>query len=102
MIVSPFVQKAHTEHFDKIRSLIQSLKGSDVTVWLVTGSADSDVQKFVSEQKLAIPVLSADVKVLKTIARANPVIWLLKDGTVKGKWSHNATPSKEEVLEKLQ
>jgi uncharacterized membrane protein YphA (DoxX/SURF4 family) len=102
MIVSPFVQKAHTEHFDEIRSLIQSLKGSDVTVWLVTGSADSDVQTFVSEQKLAIPVLSADVKVLKTIARANPVIWLLKDGTVKGKWSHNATPSKEEVLEKLQ
>jgi hypothetical protein len=47
-------------------------------------------------------VLNADVKVLKTIARANPVIWLLQDGTVKGKWSNKATPDKEEVLSKLQ
>jgi hypothetical protein len=39
--------------------------------------------------------------VLKTIMRANPGIVLLQDGTVKGKWHHNDTPTIEEVKELL-
>ena len=102
MIVSPFVEKANLGHIEEIKQLIQGLKGSDVTVWFVTASTDDAAQNFIKQNQLDIKVLNADVKVLKTIARANPVIWLLQDGTVKGKWSNKATPDKEEVLSKLQ
>jgi hypothetical protein len=50
---------------------------------------------------LAIPAYSSDTKVLKTIGRANPTIWLLKDGIVKGKWAHTETPDKAEVISRF-
>ncbi len=102
MVVSPIIKKFNDANFQEINDLSKSLANTDVSVWLVSGSADKDVLDFYTKHPMAIPAVSADVKVLKTIARANPVLWLLKDGTVVGKWSGNDVPSKEEVLEKLK
>ncbi len=97
MIVSPFIEKAQTSHIDELKSLIQSLQGSNISVWLVSASTDQAVDAFVKKHQLGIISLGADIKVLKTIARANPVLWYLEDGIVKGKWSHNALPKAEEL-----
>ena len=102
MIVAPFVAKTHTESMAEINALAKGLEKAGVTVWLVSASSDEEVNNFRHEHQLAFPALSADVKVLKTIARAYPVLWLLKDGVVKGKWSYASLPSQEEVLEDLK
>jgi hypothetical protein len=98
IIIIPVVAKASTGDMEKIRELAKSLEKTDVTVWLASGSTTEEVENLRHEFQLGVPALSADTKVLKTIARANPSLWLLKDGVVKGKWSHSDVPNKEEVL----
>jgi uncharacterized membrane protein YphA (DoxX/SURF4 family)/peroxiredoxin len=102
MVVIPVIKKANVTNLDKIKALAKSLEGSAITVWLVSGSSEEDVNNFRHEHQLAFPNLSADTKVLKTIARTNPVIWLLDNGIVKGKWSQASVPTKEEVQASLQ
>ena len=102
MIVIPVIKKANTDHLDAIRTLAKSLEGSEVKVWLLSASNEEEVNNFRHEHQLAIPSYSSDTKVLKTIARANPSIWLLDNGIVKGKWAHSSTPDKNEILESLK
>ena len=101
IIIIPVVAKASTDDMDKIRDLIKSLEKTDVTVWLASGSASDEVENLRHEFQLGVPALSADTKVLKTIGRANPTLWLLKDGIVKGKWAHADVPTKEEIMSKF-
>jgi uncharacterized membrane protein YphA (DoxX/SURF4 family) len=102
MIIIPVVAKASTDDMDKIRDLTKSLEGTDVKVWLLSGSPEEEVENLRHEFQLGIPALSSDTKVLKTIGRANPTLWLIKDGIVKGKWSHSDVPEKEEILEAVK
>jgi peroxiredoxin len=101
MIIVPVVEKASTDDMDKIRALAKSLEGSDIKVWLLSGSTEEAVNNFRHENQLAFPSFSADTKVLKTIGRSNPSIWLLQDGIVKGKWAHADAPDKAEVISKF-
>ena len=98
MIIIPVVAKASTDDMDKIRNLAKSLEGTDVKVWLLSGSPEEEVENFRHEFQIGIPALSSDTKVLKTIGRANPTLWLIKDGIVKGKWAHADVPEKNEIL----
>ncbi|MEZ0610348.1 BT_3928 family protein [Fibrella sp. WM1] len=82
-----------------IRSLVNELKGTTVTPILLTSTGDETINAFKQKFLLDLPVYKGDATVLKTIMRADPGTWLLKDGVVKGKWAHTQTPTKEEVLE---
>ena len=85
----------------EIRSLINSVKDSGVEPLILTSNSDAEIQEIRKSYLLDVPYYFADGTVLKTISRSNPGIWLLKDGTVKGKWHYNTTPDKEGVLSKL-
>jgi hypothetical protein len=73
-----------------------------MTVWLVSASPDAEVNAMRHKYQLAFPALSADTKILKTIVRSSPGLWLLKDGTVRGKWSSYALPSADEIQQSLE
>jgi uncharacterized membrane protein YphA (DoxX/SURF4 family) len=60
-------------------------------------SSDTDIEKFLVEIKLNHALYFADEKLLKTMARNNPVLYLLSDGVVMGKWSFNNLPSDSKV-----
>jgi uncharacterized membrane protein YphA (DoxX/SURF4 family) len=81
-----------------IRSLVEGLRGTSVMPLLLTSASDADINAFKKEFLLDLPVYKADATVLKTIMRADPGTWLLKDGIVRGKWAPTQTPEKEEVL----
>ncbi|MBP6386895.1 MAG: DoxX family protein [Pseudarcicella sp.] len=100
MIVISSIEKANTANIASIQELAKSLEKTDVKVWLVSASSEEAVSQFRHEHQLGIINLSADAKILKTIVRSNPGIWLLKEGTVVGKWSSYCTPSKDDVLAK--
>ncbi len=81
-----------------IRSLVEGLKGSDVTPAILTSVGDDEIRKFRTEFQLVdLPYYKVDATVLKTIMRSNPGTWLLEDGTVRGKWHYNTTPTAAEV-----
>lgn len=81
-----------------IRELVQGLKGSVVTPYILSSVSDDEINAFKREYQLDLPVYKADATVLKTIMRANPGTWLLSNGTVRGKWHHNTTPTAEQIL----
>jgi uncharacterized membrane protein YphA (DoxX/SURF4 family) len=91
------VTKASTDNIEKIRNLINSLDGK-VEMLALTSSSGDKFENFRHEHQLAVPYYFVDATVLKTIVRANPGITLWVDGTVKGMWHHNDTPSPDEVL----
>ncbi|WP_276367120.1 BT_3928 family protein [Chryseolinea sp. H1M3-3] len=89
--------KASTKNIDKISSLIKSLDGK-IEMMALTASRSEQFEAFRHENQLAIPYYFADATVLKTIVRSNPGITLWVNGTVKGMWHNNDTPTAEEVL----
>jgi uncharacterized membrane protein YphA (DoxX/SURF4 family) len=95
------VTKASAKHMDEIVALISEIE-SQVDVWALTASADTEFEIFRHEHQLAIPYFYADMTVLEAIIRSNPGLWLMKDGTVIGKWHHNDVPEAKTIIELLQ
>lgn len=83
-----------------IRSLVRDLQGSAVETYMLTSVSDEEINAFKAQYQLGLKHYKVDATVLKTVMRANPGTWLLKDGLVRGKWHYNTTPDAAEV-EKL-
>jgi uncharacterized membrane protein YphA (DoxX/SURF4 family) len=94
------IRKSSTRNLDDIRTLIKGLDGK-LEMFALTSSGAAEFETFRHENQLAIPYYFADATVLKTIIRSNPGITLWVDGTVKGMWHHNDTPTPEDILELL-
>lgn len=85
-----------------IRSLVRDLQESTVETYILTSVSDEEISAFRRQYQLDMKHYNVDATVLKTIMRANPGTWLLKDGMVRGKWHYNTTPDAAEVLEKVK
>ena len=60
-------------------------------------SSSSRIMSFAAQHQLQFPFLMADVTVLKTMARTDPCMLLLKQGVVKGKWSYLDIPDSTQL-----
>ncbi len=92
-------QDINTAAIPEINKLLNNLKSSNVTPIILTSGSSEIISDFLTKHQINIPYYYVDGTVLKTISRSNPGLWLLKDGTVKGKWHYNDTPTKETILE---
>jgi len=95
------VSKSNRNGYSKIIDLIEDLDNK-VEVIALTASDSEAFVKFQRAIGLDIPFYYTDATVLKTIARSNPGLWLMNDGTVAGKWHHKDTPNSGEVLKLLR
>jgi hypothetical protein len=95
------VDAASVDNIDKIKQLVKDLDGK-LEVLALTSSAGDRFEAFRHEYQLPVEYYFVDATVLKTIVRSNPGITVWKDGTVKGMWHHNDTPTASEVLELVQ
>jgi len=68
---------------------------------IVTSSDPNSYNKLMKESNLEIKTMYADATVLKTIIRSNPGFFLMRHGTVRGKWHYNKFPDPEEILRKV-
>lgn len=91
------VQKASAKPMERIRALAQEAQAQGWYVYGVTASSYDAIEEFRHTHSLAVDFLQCDEKVVKTIARSNPAVVLLRNGTVMGKWHGNDTPGFEEV-----
>ena len=89
--------KSSLSNIESIRQLIKELDGK-VEIMVLTSTGGVKFEAFRHEHQLAVPYYFTDATVLKTVIRSNPGITLWVDGTVKGMWHHNDTPSASEVL----
>ena len=89
----------NTAALPEISNLITAVKGKGVEPIILTSGDSGEITKFLAQHQLTVPFYYVDATVLKTISRSNPGLWLLKNGTVKGKWHYNDTPTVDKVLE---
>lgn len=92
------VSKTEVSGVEDINLLIDAL-GNKLEVYALTASDGATFEAFQKETNLSIPYYYTDATVLKTITRSNPGLWLLKAGTVMGKWHYNDVPNYGEVLD---
>lgn len=81
--------------FKKYREVVT--KVGKVQVKPVVLTPETGIGTYLKTKKLNYPYYFVDEKVLKTMARNNPVIYLMKDGVVLGKWSFNRLPSDAKI-----
>lgn len=93
------LHKADQASLPELLALLKSLEGSPVRPAIVTSATAEEFEAFRQEHQVSLPYYFADFKVLKTIVRSNPGLWLIADGTVRGKWSFAGAPDKETVLQ---
>ncbi|MEL6670827.1 MAG: DoxX family protein [Bacteroidota bacterium] len=95
MVIAYDALHADPEDLQASQQLAQSLEGSGITVYGATQTSRSKMGPEVIEPNgLTYPFTYMDVKVLKTMVRANPGYMLLNDGVILGKWHANDIPDR--------
>jgi hypothetical protein len=70
----------------------------NVPLFIVTTS----LEEFSKKRTTNLPVMICDYTSIRTAARANPTIYLLKNGTVQGKWSYANFDNADKVINNLK
>jgi uncharacterized membrane protein YphA (DoxX/SURF4 family) len=84
--------------FEKIYN---EAKAKVIPVYIVVTSL-SDASKVLAKTSFKdVPVFKCDFTAIRTAARANPTLYLLKEGTVQGKWSRKQFDRPLSELKKL-
>ncbi|AFM03956.1 hypothetical protein Fleli_1535 [Bernardetia litoralis DSM 6794] len=94
------VEKGNFDTFENIKKIISEVtaKNANIKVAILTSDTKEVIEAFKASQNINFPFYYIDATVIKTIARSNPALWMLNEGTVVGKYSPNDIPSSEEVL----
>jgi uncharacterized membrane protein YphA (DoxX/SURF4 family) len=82
------LEDAHSA--DRLFSVILTMaRAKKIPVFIITGDYDN-LASHIQQVGIAayVTVLKCDATAIKTAARANPTLYLLKAGTVLGKWSY--------------
>ena len=71
--------------FDKIYTTALEKK---VPVFIVTSSDQTAATALKGTKFTSIPILKCDFTAIRTAARTDPTLYVLENGTIKGKWSY--------------
>jgi len=81
--------------FDEIQNAAAQ---KNIPLFIITTS----LEEFRKKRNTSLPVMKCDFTAIRTAARANPVIYLLKDGTVQGKWSYASFDAAGKAINNLK
>ncbi|MGR3812304.1 BT_3928 family protein [Jiulongibacter sp. NS-SX5] len=90
------------DELKEMADLGTALQKQGFEIMTLTSLLLEDFNTFHSSHHIPGTAYNTDEKVLKAMARTNPVIYVLEDGVVKGKWSSHNIPSESEVLDVLK
>ena len=65
---------------------------------LLTSNSPKDAEAFAKKNHLVTEIFYADGVPLKTMVRANPGVFLMKNGTIINKWHYHSLPKYEDLV----
>ena len=74
---------------EDFEAIYQLAKQKNVPAWLVTTQPATVPEAISGTSFRDIPIFSSDYTAIRTAARTNPCLYLLKNGTIIGKWAKN-------------
>lgn len=102
LLVSPRLAVADDSNFGDIDQIYEYAAENGVDFFCLTASTNEDIERWRELTGAEYTFCNADETTLKTMIRSNPGLILLKDGTIIGKWSHNALPQTDELTAPLE
>ena len=102
LLVSPHLEQADDIHFDEINRLYDYTKQHGYRFLCLTASTDEAIGRWKDRTGAEYQFANTDETTLKTIIRSNPGLVLLHNGSIKGKWSHNALPDVSPQTPKIE
>lgn len=102
LLVSPRLAVADDSNFGDIDQIYEYAEENGADFYCVTASANDEIERWRDITGAEYQFCNADETTLKTMIRSNPGLMLLKDGTIIGKWSHNALPQTDDLTAPLQ
>lgn len=102
LLVSPRLTVADDSNFGDIDQIYEYAEENGADFYCVTASANDEIERWRDLTGAEYHFCNADETTLKTMIRSNPGLMLLKDGTIIGKWSHNALPQTDDLTAPLQ
>jgi uncharacterized membrane protein YphA (DoxX/SURF4 family) len=100
IVVAYDLQHTDEDAIAELNSIaVKAAEQYNIRTVLLTSNSAEDAQAFTEKNKLLIEVFYADAVPLKSMARANPGILLLKNGVVVNKWHYHRMPSFEKLTE---
>ena len=102
LLVSPRLVVADDSNFGDIDQIYEYAEENGVDFFCLTASTNEDIERWRELTGAEYTFCNADETTLKTIIRSNPGLILLKDGTIIGKWSHNALPQTDDLTAPLE
>ena len=102
LLISPRLAVADDSNFGDIDQIYEYAEENGADFYCVTASANNEIERWRDLTGAEYHFCNADETTLKTMIRSNPGLMLLKDGTIIGKWSHNALPQTDDLTAPLQ
>ena len=102
LLVSPRLAVADDSNFGDIDQIYEYAEENGADFYCVTASANNEIERWRDLTGAEYRFCNADETTLKTMIRSNPGLILMKDGTIIGKWSHNALPQTDDLTAPLQ
>ena len=109
VLQQPYVLLLFCENFSQpistwekgFSKLYADAKAKNILAYLIT-TQPADAQKALSKTLFSeIPVLKCDYTAIRTAARTNPCLFLLKEGTIVNKWSYKCIGAAASSLKKI-
>jgi uncharacterized membrane protein YphA (DoxX/SURF4 family) len=100
-IISWDIMKVKNKDIEILRELYNYCNINNMRCLFLTSSTEEDVEAFVDEKDAPFDFFSTDPITLKTMARSNPCIMLVKKGTILNKWPYKDFPGVDNLSEHL-
>jgi triosephosphate isomerase len=97
MYIAPFLNTMDTGSLRDMIDLYHASQNKKWAFYALSSSSLDPAKQFQEKHRLPFEFYAADQKMLMTMARYNPTLYLFKGSTVIKKWSGNNLPSVEEL-----
>jgi uncharacterized membrane protein YphA (DoxX/SURF4 family) len=97
MGISTIISETPAGSVPTIIELGTELKEAGFNFYFLTSSSPGDLIEFNNNEIF----ISGDETTIKTIVRSNPGLMLMKNGVILKKWSFNAIPEADKIMDKL-
>ena len=101
LLIAPYLEKADDGAMERINLLYDYASVQGYRFLGLTASSSQAIQRWQDLTGAEYDFTFMDELTLKTMARSNPALILLHDGTITGKWSYNFLPTVSEMQTSL-
>lgn len=97
LVTLPRLDQSEEGMFDRMDTLSAYCRRYGYPFYALTSSNRDAIDYWIESTDAQYTFCESEYLTLKTMARSNPALILLKDGTIVGKWSSNELPKDEQL-----